>query len=336
MIDAAPTAPRPTCPNGQPGLTCPPDQATCPNGQPGLTCPPDQATRPSGRRKLALALAALLPACQQTAPQQGGPAHRVLSQTVLGDEILWELGPDARARVVGVSVMADDPRYSRVAGQWPPELPRLAATTEGLLARNPDLAIIASYTAPETRALLTANGVRLLELGQSPGFDGYRRDLRALAAAVEAGPVAEARIADLDARLAALAARRPAAAPGVVSWSDGYAATGATSFAEIARAAGLDNLPERAGLSGHVPVAMEQLLAWDPAYIVIACPAARAEDPACRAAELAFVAGGPGLSATRAAREHGVIAVPARDLASTGDGMIVTAELLQARLLAHP
>ncbi len=31
-----------------------------------------------------------------------------------------------------------------------------------------------------------------------------------------------------------------------------------------------------------------------------------------------------------------MIAIPARDLASTGEGMIVTAELLQARLLARP
>ena len=260
----------------------------------------------------------------------------MLSQTVLGDEILWDLGPGARARVVGLSMMADDPRYSRVAGLWPPGIPRLAATTEGLLARAPDLAVIASYTAPETRALLAANGVRLLELGRAPGFDDYRRDLRELAAALDAGPAAAAKIADLDARIAALAARRPRAPPGVVSWGDGYAATGATSFADIARAAGLDNLPERAGLSGHVPVAMEQLLAWDPAYIVIACPAARPDDPACPAAEAAFVAGGPGLSATRAAREGGVIAIPARDLASTGEGMIVTAELLQARILARP
>lgn len=298
-----------------------------------MACPRSQPRRRAPRL---LALALLLPACEPAAPAPQGPAHRVLSQTVLGDELLWDLGPAARARVVGVSVMADDPRYCRVANLWPAELPRLAATTEGLLARAPDLAVIASYTAPETRALLAANGVRLLELGRSPGFADYRRDLRTLAAAVEATPVAEARIAELDARLAVLAAHRPSPAPGVISWGDGYAATGATSFADIARTAGLDNLPERAGLSGHVPVAMEQLLAWDPAYIVIACPAARAEDPACRAAERDFIASGPGLSATRAAREHGVIAVPARDLASTGEGMLITAELLQARVLAHP
>lgn len=301
------------------------------------TCPSGHPTCLSRHFRICLAaLATLLPACRTPAPQASGPAHRILSQTVLGDEILYELGPEARARVVGVSVMADDPRYCRVAGLWPPEIPRLAATTEGLLARDPDLAVIASYTAPETRALLAANGVRLLELGRSPGFDDYRHDLRELAAVVDASPAAAAKIAELDARLAVLAARRPPVPPGVVSWGDGYAATGATSFADIARAAGLDNLPERAGLSGHVPVAMEQLLAWDPAYIVIACPAAEVDDPACPAAEADFITRGPGLSATRAARENGVIAIPARDLASTGEGMLVTAELLQARILARP
>ena len=81
---------------------------------------------------------------------------------------------------------------------------------------------------------------------------------------------------------------------------------------------------------------MEKLLCGAPAHLVITCPAARPAAPACPAAEAALVAGGTGLSATRAAREGGVIAIPARDLASTGEGMIVAAELLQARLLARP
>ena len=310
---------------------------TCASGRLRPTCPARHVPWTSGQARwtwLAAALA-LLPACDRPPPAADpGPARRVLSQTVLSDEILWDLGPDARARVVGVSVMADDPRYSRVVGLWPPEVPRLAATTEGLLARAPELAVIASFTAPETRALLTAQGVRLLEFASFVSFADYRRHVRALAGAVEAAPAGEALIADLDRRLAALAARRPADPPTVVSWGDGYAATGATSFADIARAAGLINLPEREGLSGHVPVAMERLLAWDPALIVIACPATAPDDPACPAAEAAFVASA-GVSATQAARDAGVVAVPARDLGSTGEGMLRTAELLQTRALAR-
>ena len=285
------------------------------------------------RRLLALAL---LVACTPPRPVPEGPARRVLSLTVLSDEILWALGPETRARVVGLSVMADDPRYSRVAGLWPAEVPRLAVTSEGLLARDPDLVVIASFTSPEIKALLTSQRVRLLEFDSFTGFADYRAHLRALASAVDAAPVGERAVAELDARLTALATRRPAiTAITAVSWGDGYAATGGTTFADIAAAAGLVNLPERAGLSGHVPVAMEQLVAWDPEVIVISCPAAAPDDPACAAAEAAFAAG-PGLAATRAARQRGVIAIPARDLGSTGEGMVVAAELLQARVLARP
>ncbi|HEY0135779.1 MAG TPA: ABC transporter substrate-binding protein [Nannocystis sp.] len=285
-------------------------------------------------RRLLVPLLALV-ACAPPVSTTSGPARRVLSQTVLSDEILWTLGPDARARVVGLSVMADDPRYSRVVDLWPPEIPRLAVTSEGLLARDPDLVVIASFTAPEVKALLTAQRVRLLEFDSFTGFADYRAHLRALATAVEAAPAGERAVAELDARLAALAATRPAVALTAVAWGDGYAATGGTTFADVAAAAGLINLPEQAGLSGHVPVAIEQLVAWDPQIIVVSCPATAPDDPACAAAEASFAAG-PGISATQAAQGRGVVAIPARDLGSTGEGMLVTAELLQARVLARP
>ncbi len=284
-------------------------------------------------RRSLLALVALVACAPAPVVQAPGPSRRVLSQTVLSDEILWALGPEARARVVGVSVMADDPRYSRIAGTWPDSVPRLAVTSEGLLARAPDLVVIASFTSPEIKALLAAQHVRLLELDSFTGFTDYRQHVRALASAVET--TGEPLLTALDTRLAALAARRPAIAPTAVSWGDGYAATGATTFADIAAAAGLVNLPERKGLSGHVPVAMEQLVAWDPEIIVVSCPAITPDDPACAHAEATFAAG-PGITATRAARNHGVIAIPARDLGSTGEGMLVAAEILQARILARP
>ena len=274
----------------------------------------------------------LLLACAPPAAPSG-PAARVLSQTVLSDEILWDLGPAARARVVGVSVMADDPRYTRIAGLWPATTPRLAATSEGLLAQQPDLVIIASFSAPELRALISARGVQVLEFDDFSGFVDYRRHVRAVATAVDARPEAEALLATMDRRLAALAAHRPADPPTAISWGDGFAATGATTFADITAAVGLINLAEQQGLSGHVPVAIEQLVAWDPAVIVITCPAAALADPACPAAEAAFAAG-PALAATRAARTGGIIAIPARDLASTGEGMLTAAEALQPRVLA--
>ncbi len=124
------------------------------------------------------------------------------------------LGPAAQARVVGVSALADDLRYSGVAGVWPPATPRRALTSEGLLALEPDLAIIASFTSPEVRELLASHGVRLLEFTRFTGFADYRAHVRRLAAVVEDPPAGERLLADLDARLARLAARRPATLAG--------------------------------------------------------------------------------------------------------------------------
>jgi iron complex transport system substrate-binding protein len=299
------------------------------------TSPAGHPTCPWGQPRRILALLALALACAPApAPDTTGPARRILSQTVLSDEILWSLGPAARSRVVGLSTMADDPRYSRAAGQWPLEVPRLAVTSEGLLAQRPDLVVIASFSAPEIKAMLRAQSVRLLEFDSFTGFADYRRQLRQLAAVTEADAAADTIIADLDRRLALLATRRPTPAPTAIAWSDGYAAAGGTTFADVAAAAGFINLPERSGLSGHVPIAMELLLAWDPEVIVISCHATDASDPACPAAEARF-AEGPGITATRAYRDDRIVALPARDIGGTGEGMILSAELLQARLLAR-
>lgn len=286
--------------------------------------------------RLALALALTLVVC--TGPPghapSASPGRRVVSQVVLADEVLWALGPAARARVVGVSALADDPRYSSVAGVWPDTVARLALTSEGILSLDPDLAVIASFTSPEVRALLATHGVRLLELGSFTGFDDYRAHVRALAAATATEAEGERLIADFDRRIAALAARAPALRPQALGWGDNYAAAAGTSFHDLALAAGLRNLAAEHGLSGHVPVSLEQLVAWDPPVLVIMCPADDPDAPACRAAER-DVAALPGVAATRAARDARIVAIPGRALASTGADMATAAEFLQRRLAAE-
>lgn len=296
---------------------------------------PADADPPSPAPRRALAALLVLSAC--TGPSGPVPqdisARRVASQTILSDEILWALGPAARARVVGVSALADDARYSAVAGVWPAAVPRRALTSEGLLALAPDLAVVASFTAPEIRALLVAHGVRLLELDRFAGLADYRDHVRKIAAAVDAAPAGEALLAELDARLAELRARRPAVRLAALSWGDGFSAGAGTTFDDVADAAGLSNLAAEQGLQGHVPLPLEQLVAWDPAVLVVSCPAVDPGDAACRAAEAAAAAQ-PGVAATRAARSGRVVAIPARELASTGAGILTAAAILQARLAA--
>ena len=98
---------------------------------------------PRGRRAfLVSGLAGLATACGRTPRSQAdrGPAARVVSQTITSDEILWALGEHVRARVIAVSSLVDDVRYSTMPDTWPADVPRTPTSSEALLALRPDLA----------------------------------------------------------------------------------------------------------------------------------------------------------------------------------------------------
>jgi iron complex transport system substrate-binding protein len=271
-----------------------------------------------------LGLVALaVPACRPPAPTTTD-STRIVSQVVFADEELWHLGADVRARVVGVSPMADDPRYSDAVGLWPPELPRPTGA-EAIAAQNPDLVVIAEFTADETRALLEQMGVRTLRLEGWAGFDDYRRHLGELAEIVGATAQGAARIATFDAELDALRQRFAIGdRPGIVSWEDGSVAGGGTIFADVAQAAGFLDIAAANGITGHRTVGLESLVAWDPEYIVISCT----DDCPAREREFSTL---PGIAATRAGRHAGIVAIPTHHLYSVGFGMLEVVQRLGAR-----
>lgn len=275
----------------------------------------------------AVSAAALAAGCSsRKSPQTTAGGRRVVSQTVLSDEVLWALGGPARAQVVAVSALADDARYSGVAGEWPTHVQRAPLTSESLLSLTPDLVIVADFTAAETRRLVTDAGVQTLLLSGFDGFDDYRRNAAWIAEAVALADAGRELVARFDARLADVSPkvrRRPNA----LSFSEGNIAGAGTSFDDIVRAAGFSNLAADRGETGHRRVAIEQIVAWNPDYLVV--PAGR-DDAETIAADLATR---PGLSATTAARAGNVVAIPSAKLYAAGDGMLDAVALLAAR---HP
>lgn len=260
----------------------------------------------------------------QAAPEHDGVPTRVISQVVDADEILWKLGPEARQRVVGISGMADDPRYSAIAGVWPDSVPRIPATSESLLAASPDLVIVSEFSAAETRALLRASGVQLLELQGFDGFDDYRGRVRVLASALSLGPEGEALVRHFDAQLAEHRRAPSSDAPAVISWVEGNVAGSGTTFDDVTRAAGLRNLAAEHGLKGHRNVPLEQVVAWNPDVVVTLC-----EGTDCKGTANAL-AQRPGWSATTAARTGRVLALPGPVLFSAGESMLQAVRRLAA------
>jgi ABC-type Fe3+-hydroxamate transport system substrate-binding protein len=261
-------------------------------------------------------------------PESDGPARRIASRTVFADEVLWAMGPDVQARVVGLSPMADDPRYSTVAGDWPETTARLGRNPEELLALAPDLVILASFSEVEYRAALEGK-VRTLVLEDLNGFAGYLGNVERIGVAIGAVEQASALRERFLARQRVLEAKRPPEAerPSVVGWDYGYVPGAQTSFDDVARTAGFVNLPAREGMTGHQRLDAEQLVAWDPQWIVIGCG-----EQSC-ASSLASFAEQPGLGRLGAVAAGHVIAIESRWLSSTGEGMLELAAQLQAPLL---
>jgi ABC-type hemin transport system substrate-binding protein len=272
-----------------------------------------------------LALAAFGCRGGDDAPATAGVPQRIVSQTVDGDETLWLLGEDVRARVVGVSKMADDRRYSTVADVWPQSVARVPGSSEALVAAQPDLVIIAEFSAAETRALLQNAGIRTLALEGYDGFEDYRARVRAIAEAVGDVAGGAAVVGEFDAKLQGVSSAASASAPGIVSWVDGNVAAAGTTFDDQAKAAGYRNLAAEHGMVGHQRVGLEQIVAWDPEVVVVHC----GEDDCDGRAE-AF-AKEPGIGSTRAGRTGGIVAIESSVLLTTGARMVEVVERLRAQ-----
>lgn len=272
-------------------------------------------------------LALSLTACQRTPPAAStatGVPQRIVSQTIVSDEVLWSFGPQVQARVVAVSRLADDRAYSGVAGQWPASVQRAPLTSEALLASDADLVIVADFTAIETRELLVNTGVHTLTLTGFSGFADWRTNTQAIADAVGDPQAGRTLVAAFDDALRnrsapAVEADAADARPTAVSWSAGNVAGQGTSFDDVAAAAGLRNLAAEQGIKGHKAVTVEQLVAWDPQVLVVACEGVGDVDCGAVAAEIASQ---PGIAATHAAHTNGVVALPSRVLYSAGWSML--------------
>lgn len=278
-------------------------------------------------------------ACKDDAPASPEPAAapatgeaeasalpRVASAVIPTDEVLWALGPEVRARTLAVSNLADDPRYSMVAETWPETTPRLGLNPEEVLALAPDVLFVASFSTPEYRAAVE-DSLNLVVLEDFSGFAGYRENLDRIGDAVGAREGTDALKAEFDARVAALAAKATPEdqRPSCVSWSEGYLAGANTTFADVAALAGCRPIAAEHGVVGHQPIDTEQLLAWDPDYMVVGC-VERCDETA------AELAGRDGISALRAVREGHVIVIPSAEIGAVGAGMLDFAERLQTGL----
>lgn len=287
-------------------------------------------------RVFSVCSAVLLGACggseshdKQSAEQQSADLpNRIASTVVLGDELLWQLGSEIRSTTVAVSQLADDQRYSPVAKIWPSSVVRLGMNPEMLLAISPDLALVSSFSQPEYRAAIEPH-LQLLEFTNFTGFVGYLENLDKLGQTLGVQERAEKLKQDFLAEQQRIEGLRgpPSQWPRCLSWAYGHVPGLQTTFHAAVVTAGCRNVPAEEKLTGHKRVDTEQIVEWNPDFIVIGC----ADANRCERTIQDF-GKRPGFSYLHAFRSNQVIAVESAYLSTTGSGMLILAQKIQSAI----
>ncbi len=92
------------------------------------------------------------------------PPMRIASTTLMTDNILSVLVE--QNRLVAVSNLVDIPSLSNIVHFYAKSIPRIRAEIESILALQPDLIFIASYTSPDTVRYLLHSHIAVVRLSQ--------------------------------------------------------------------------------------------------------------------------------------------------------------------------
>jgi iron complex transport system substrate-binding protein len=183
--------------------------------------------------------AAVLPGMAAAKPQ------RILSMNQCTDLLVLQLV--AKGRIAGVTYLARDGAQSLFPGAADGVAVNYG-TPEDIIKFRPDLILTGDFSLAVTRRLAKEVGAPLVEVKSTRTFDDVRRNLRQVGAAVGESARAEAMVRQMDARLAALAARPPVRPVRVVAWDGGATVPGTDTFANrIFTAAGAVNIAAQPG-----------------------------------------------------------------------------------------
>ncbi len=192
--------------------------------------------------------------------------QRIVSIYLCADQLLPDLV--RQDRILSLSRLVDRPDLSTVPG-IANEIPQNRGGGEEILGLAPDLVVAGAFTTPATKALLRRVGIPLLELSLAHDFAGIRRNIRRLAAAVDAAARGEALIARMDARLAAARPRSRHAPTGLVYRAGGHVQGRRTLAQAIMTQAGFRNHRSAAGIGR---ISLETLLSDPPDVIIMGRP----------------------------------------------------------------
>lgn len=257
--------------------------------------------------------------------QLPGRPVRIVSQSLASDEMLFPMV--APERLVGLSALSRDPAYSNVVAEATAHPAPSIESAEDIVRLKPDLIFVTTYSRAEVVEVLESTGAPVYRLANFDDIDGVMTNLRRIGAAVGEEAAAERMVADMEARLTMVAARRVGRPRlRVLSFSGGFTAGLGTSFDDIVRRAGGINEAAARGIDKFAKISEEQVLAWNPDVLVAGhLPG---EQDSVRRRLLT----GAGTGQTTAARRQQIVVLELRKLLAVSPDVVDAVEQLADRL----
>jgi iron complex transport system substrate-binding protein len=223
------------------------------------------------------------------------------------DEFLYAVVPPER--VAGVSDNAALERVSNVYGWVKQFQPIVANDAERVIRAQPDLVITSSESRADFTNLVNAAGVATYRMAS--GFTSLQQIEEAITlvgyltgedgrAARERRHFREAIEAARDMRSAGMAA------PRILGISGGFTYGAGTVFDDIVRAIGGINVGAEGGLKGYDSASGEQIVRWNPEWIITGADLGKTEQVRARLLE------NPSIAATSAARSGHIVVLEYR------------------------
>lgn len=256
------------------------------------------------------------------------PPKRIASQALTTDEFLFAIVPPDR--IVATSRYAVDPRYSFVADLASRSDPVFTDDPEAITLQAPDLALVSHTARADYVEQIQRIGIPTFRM--TTVFDSLEQVASALSVTghlTGEDAAAGREVARLRERIrAARELRIPGADPARVLAFTNFAQTlGAGSlFDAIVTDLGAINVAAEQGVGPYGFISSEQVVAWNPDWIVAGVEAGKARSVRDR------LLADPGVAVTRAGREGRVLLLEYRAYLSMSHHAVAVMESLAAAL----
>jgi iron complex transport system substrate-binding protein len=239
--------------------------------------------------------------------QVSRPTQRIVSQYWAIDEYLYSVVPPQD--VVAVSASAYLKSISNVYDQVEKFRPVVASDPERVLALDPDLMMVSSSSRADYTSMARSSGVPVYRMQTTfETLDQVEQSIRLTGYLTGSDEAAEREAIRFRAAIDAAKALRPANAPKprVLGLGGRYSYGEGTLFQDIVTTLGGINVGAENGLKGYDSVNFEQIIRWDPEWIIAGA------DPGKTDETLKQLLDDPAISLTQAARNGHIVVLDNR------------------------